>query len=186
MCTQCPTGQYLRGDGDSSAICNVTQAFAAPQAACTMCPAGQYQNMTGQSSCVNCPPNFFGSSQGSNSSNCPGPCPAGTYCPGGCSSATPLLPFTHFETTQPVVNSSQTSVLLGLFVWMVRRKPVLLGGMLHTTAPPFALFVHLDNSRALRGRPHAGVVLKPALSRAYLIAPLKACYYLATIRGMTD
>ena len=138
MCTQCPTGQYLRGDGDSSAICNVTQAFAAPQAACTMCPAGQYQNMTGQSSCVNCPPNFFGSSQGSNSSNCPGPCPAGTYCPGGCSSATPLLPFTHFETTQPVVNSSQTSVLLGLFVWMVRRKPVLLGGMLHTTAPPFA------------------------------------------------
>jgi hypothetical protein len=48
--------------------------------------------VTGQLSCINCPPNFYGSSPGSNSSSCTGPCPHATKCPGGCSSATPVLP----------------------------------------------------------------------------------------------
>jgi hypothetical protein len=69
---------------------------------------------------------------------------------------------------------------------MVCSKPVLLGGMLHTKAPSFALFVHLDNFRVLGGRFHVGIALKPALNRAYLIVPAEACYYLATIHGMTD
>jgi hypothetical protein len=89
-CVQCPAGQYFEIQDSSN--CKVTTMFVPPPTACTLCPAGKYQDKPGQLNCTDCPRDFFGSTQGSNSSNCSGPCPASTFCPGGCSSATPLLP----------------------------------------------------------------------------------------------
>jgi hypothetical protein len=130
MCTQCPSGQYLHDGSSSSVICNVTQAYTAPLTVCTMCPAGKYQNMTGQLSCVNCPQNFFGSAQGSSSSNCSGLCPPATQCPGGCSSATPILPGVIYtlqnDTTSCEFKSNQCWYAGSLPCWEVCSKQRLL------------------------------------------------------------
>lgn len=82
-CKECPAGKF---DGGAP-----TESSAGAQS-CSLCPLGQYQSSSSQASCVNCPFGKFGSKEGLHSSACSGDCPRGTACPGGCSSATVLIP----------------------------------------------------------------------------------------------
>jgi hypothetical protein len=104
-CCQCAPGSYANGCcRQGCTLCDAgtfsTSVGAAAKSSCQSCAPGSFGSSQGQTSCQPCPPGLFNPVQGQTACRpCPGgsfssspgasascsSCPAGSYCPPGCS-----------------------------------------------------------------------------------------------------